>query len=77
MGTYFGEKKILTLGVGEAFEQDAVYKNVSYVGATDTTTLRNQETADYTAYAADLMFEYPFPYWISNAGRTILEDRFP
>ncbi|MGC1454835.1 MAG: selenite/tellurite reduction operon porin ExtI [Nitrospirota bacterium] len=62
MGTYFGEKKILTLGAGAAFEKAAVYKNVSYVGATDTTTLRNQETADYTAYAADLMFEYPFPF---------------
>jgi len=64
MGTYFGEKKILTIGAGAAYEQAAVYKNVSYDGATDTTTLKNQETADYTAYATDLMFEYPFSFGV-------------
>jgi hypothetical protein len=58
-GTYFGKKKILTIGFGYAFEPDAVYSQVSYT-AGDVTTLRSTETADYTAYAADLMFEYPF-----------------
>lgn len=58
-GTYFGKKKILTIGFGYAFEPDAVYSQVSYTSG-DVTTLRSQDTADYTAYAADLMFEYPF-----------------
>ena len=58
-GTYFGKKMILTIGFGYAFEPDAVYSQVSYT-AGDVTTLRSQDTADYTAYAADLMFEYPF-----------------
>jgi hypothetical protein len=61
MGTYFGEKKILTLGVGAAYEPDAVYKNVGFAGP-DTTTLMNEETADYTAYAADLLYEQPFSF---------------
>jgi hypothetical protein len=58
-GTYLGKKKILTIGVGYAFEPSAVYSQVSYTSG-DVTTLRSKETADYTAYAADLMFEYPF-----------------
>lgn len=68
VGTFFGKKKILTIGAGAAFEPDAVYKNVSYTPAnfiTDTQesiTLVNRETADYSAYAADLMFEYPYSF---------------
>ena len=54
LGTYFGEKKILTAGAGIAYEADAVYKNVSGTGA-----LLNDQTVDYLAYAADIMFEYP------------------
>ena len=59
-GTYFGKKKILTIGFGAAFEPNAVYSQVTYSAATDRSTLNSNDTADYTAYAADLMFEYPF-----------------
>lgn len=59
-GSYLGKKKILTIGVGVAFEPDAVYSQVTYSALTDRSTLNSKDTADYTAYAADLMFEYPF-----------------
>jgi len=59
-GTYFGEKKIFTIGVGAAYEPDAIYSHVTYSALTDRSTLNTQDTVDYTAYAADLMFEYPF-----------------
>jgi hypothetical protein len=59
-GTYFGKKKILTIGFGAAIEKDAVYSQVTYSAANDRSTLNSSDTADYTAYAADLMFEYPF-----------------
>lgn len=60
VGTYFGEKKILTIGAGAAYEQAAVYSHVTYTATNDRSTLTTQDTADYTAYAADLLFEYPF-----------------
>jgi len=53
-GTYFGEMKIFTVGVGFAYEPAVVYRNVGPTGV-----LANEETVDYTAVAADLMFEYP------------------
>lgn len=53
-GSYLGERKVFTIGVGAAFEPDAVYRNVAPTGA-----VQNEETADYTAYAADMLFEYP------------------
>lgn len=60
VGTYFGKKKILTIGAGASFEADVAYKNVA---APPTTTLPiNLETVDYLAYAADLMFEYPYSF---------------
>jgi hypothetical protein len=62
LGTYFGEKRILTIGAGAAFEPDAVFKNVSYDPALDASTLINDEAADYAAYAADLLLEYPFDF---------------
>jgi len=57
-GSYLGESKILTIGAGMAFEPNAVYKNVSSAGV-----VANEETVDYSAIAADLLFEYP-----TNAG---------
>jgi hypothetical protein len=54
MGTYFGTMKVFTVGVGYAYEANAVYKNVTSAGA-----LVNQDTVDYSAIAADVMFEYP------------------
>jgi hypothetical protein len=53
-GTYFGDMKVLTIGAGFAYEANAVYKNVAATGA-----LLNEETVDYSAFAADIMFEYP------------------
>ena len=53
-GSYLGELKVLTIGGGVAYEPKAVYKNVSPAGA-----LLNNDTVDYTAYAADMLFEYP------------------
>lgn len=87
LGTYFGKKKILTLGVGAMIQPNAVYKNVNapnynsysnvytygYVPAYGTpltpgymsaqnakNQLINGDTASMKAFAADLMFEYPF-----------------
>ncbi len=53
-GSYLGALKVFTLGVGAAREANAVYKNVTSAGA-----LVDTQTANYTAYAADMMFEYP------------------
>jgi hypothetical protein len=53
-GSYLGESKVFTVGVGAAFEPDAVYRNVNPAGV-----VQNMETADYSAFAADVLFEYP------------------
>lgn len=53
-GSYLGDRKIFTVGAGVAFEPKAVYKNVLPTGA-----LVNEDTVDYKAYAADVLFEYP------------------
>jgi hypothetical protein len=53
-GSYLGDLKVFTVGFGAAREANAVYKNVSSAGA-----LVDTATANYTAYAADMMFEYP------------------
>jgi hypothetical protein len=54
MGSYLGDLKVFTVGAGVAFEPDAVYRNVSSAGA-----VLNNDTVNYKAYAADVMFEYP------------------
>ena len=54
MGTYLGDLKVFTIGAGFAYEADAVYKNVSPTGA-----VLNEDTVNYSAFAADMMFEYP------------------
>jgi len=53
-GSYLGDLKVFTLGVGAAYEPSAVYKNVTAAGA-----VQDGETVDYTSFAADLLFEYP------------------
>lgn len=53
-GTYFGNLNILTVGAGFAYEPKAVYRNVSPTGAVTGT-----DAVDYTAFAADMMFETP------------------
>lgn len=65
-GTYLGRKgRILTLGAGVAYEQDAAYENTAPAGAMGTPgflkgTVIGNDTVDYTAWTADLFFEYPF-----------------
>jgi hypothetical protein len=53
-GTYFGKMRVFTVGVGAAYEANAVYKNVTSTGA-----LVNEDTVNYSALAADFLFEYP------------------
>jgi hypothetical protein len=53
-GSYLGDMKVFTVGAGLARESNAVYKNVSSAGA-----VLDNDTVDYTAFAADFMFEYP------------------
>lgn len=54
MGSYLGDLKVFTIGAGFAYEANAVYKNVAPTGA-----VLNDETVNYSAFAADMMFEYP------------------
>jgi hypothetical protein len=53
-GTYFGNLNILTVGAGFAYEPKAVYRNVSATGV-----VTGNDAVDYTALAADVMFETP------------------
>jgi hypothetical protein len=53
-GSYLGDLKVFTIGAGFAYEPKAVFKNVTAAGA-----VTNDETVDYTAFSADMMFEYP------------------
>lgn len=53
-GSYLGDQKVLTFGVGFGHEPEAIYKNVTSAGV-----VSNEETVDYNAFTADMMFEYP------------------
>jgi hypothetical protein len=53
-GSYLGDQKVLTFGVGMGHESDAVYKNVTSAGV-----VQNEETVDYNSFTADMFFEYP------------------
>ena len=64
--TYFGDLKVLTFGVGMGHESDAIYKNVSSAGV-----VANEETVDYNAFTADMMFEYP-----TSAGTVTLTSAY-
>ena len=70
-GSYLGDLKVFTLGVGAAYEPDAVYKNVTAAGV-----VQNKETVDYTAFAADLLFEYPTSAGTFTATAQYLETDF-
>jgi hypothetical protein len=70
-GTYFGDLKVLTIGGGYAFEPDAVYRNVNSAGV-----VQNDQTVDYTAWAADLMFEYPTKAGVFTATAQYLKTDF-
>ncbi len=48
-GTYMGEKTVLTLGAGYQFENDVAFAD----------TVAQTGSVDYSAWTADLFFEYP------------------
>ncbi len=58
--------KVLTLGVGMGHESDAIYKNVTSAGV-----VSNEETVDYNAFTADMLFEYP-----TSAGTVTLTSAY-
>lgn len=70
-GTYFGDLKVLTIGGGAAYEPNAVYRNVTSAGV-----VQNLDTVDYTAYAADLMFEYPTKAGVFTVNAQYLKTDF-
>lgn len=65
-GTYFGTKKVLTVGAGYQFEKDAVYGNMGLQ------TLPK----DYTAWTVDLFGEYPTPAGTFTIGAAYLDSAF-
>jgi hypothetical protein len=71
MGSYLGDKKVLTIGGGVAFEPAVVYRNVNPAGA-----VLNDQTVDYSAYAADLLFEYPTKYGTPTVNAQYLKTDF-
>lgn len=65
-GTYFGEKNILNIGFGMAYQPDAAYKyttNGPVVAGYPISSVvtAGSPTVDYTAYAVDMLFEYKLP----------------
>ncbi len=70
-GSYLGELKVLTFGVGGIYEPSAVYKNVTAAG-----TVLNKETVDYTAFTADVLFEYPTPSGVYTLTSAYLKNHF-
>jgi hypothetical protein len=65
-GTYFGKKKILTIGGGYQFEKDAAYGNVALQ------TLAK----DYSAWTVDVFGEYPTPAGTFSVGAAYLDSDF-
>lgn len=65
-GSYLGEKKVLTFGVGYQLEPDAVFGNVT------SKTLSN----DYQAWTLDGFFEYPTPSGTFTLSAAYLETDF-
>lgn len=55
-GSYLGDMKVFTIGLGGAYEPAAVYKNVTSAGV-----VTNDDTVDYTYVTADVLIEYPTP----------------
>ncbi len=53
-GSYLGDLKIFTVGAGFGYEADAIYRNVTSAGV-----VQGNDTADYKAFTADMLFEYP------------------
>ena len=89
-GTYFGEKKIFNIGIGGAYQPSAAYKStanvVNYADPTSPTTSAITKvtssvnsgagTVDYTAFAADMMFEYPTVFGVPTVTAQYLKTDF-
>lgn len=71
MGSYLGDLKVFTIGAGVAYEANAVYKNVSPTGV-----VANNDTVAYSAFAADMMFEYPMQAGTVTATAQYLKTDF-
>lgn len=83
-GTYFGEKNILNIGFGMAYQPQAAYK---YGMATPVNAATNVygaalqpgkpgDTVDYTAYAVDLLYEQKLPFGVVTATGQYLKVDF-
>jgi hypothetical protein len=70
-GTYFGQANILTVGAGFAFEPKAVYRHVSPTGMVTGT-----DAVDYTAFAADVLFETPISDGVITLNAQYLKTDF-
>ncbi|NTV49552.1 MAG: hypothetical protein HGB32_01830 [Geobacteraceae bacterium] len=91
-GTYFGEKKILNFGVGMAYQPDAAYRytsnTVTYSDGSNaagagkvpvkiaSTVGADKSTVDYTAFAADMLFEYPTAFGVPTITAQYLKVDF-
>lgn len=70
-GSYLGELKVLTFGLGGIYEPSAVYRNVTAAGV-----VQNKETVDYTAVTADVLFEYPTSTGVYTITSAYLKNHF-
>lgn len=81
-GTYFGEKNVLNIGFGMAYQPDAAYKNVTTAPAANPanntygSAVTNSETVDYTAYAVDMMYEQKLPAGVITVTGQYLKTDF-
>jgi len=83
-GTYFGEKNVLNIGVGMAYQPKAAYKYGAATPGINTSnnvygaTLQNgnADTVDYTAYAVDFMYEQKLPAGVITATGQYLKVDF-
>ncbi len=81
-GTYFGEKNILNIGVGMAYQADAAFKSTTTNPAATAsqnaygTTVNGSDTVDYTAYAVDMMYEQKLPAGVITVTGQYLKTDF-
>lgn len=81
-GTYFGEKSILNIGFGMAYQPDAAFKNTATNAAATPsqnaygTTVIGTDTVDYTAYAIDMMYEQKLPSGVITVTGQYLKTDF-
>lgn len=91
-GTYFGEKKVFNIGFGMAYQPQAAYRaTTNVITYSDGTTVAkpgvvpvkvgsaadtSKGTVDYTAFAADMMFEYPTAFGVPTVTAQYLKVDF-